>query len=116
MGKRDDKDNGGHDGDKKHPDYNGNDDENSNHQKRSGVSKDWVAPTPIISSLISSANARTLEELVFFLELVFCVLLSGYVFVWAYFIVPTWGDRRLRVERQARAAVSSSTLVQSVKA
>lgn len=92
------------------------DDGNSNHQKWSDVPEDRVAATSAVSSLISSADARTLEELVFFLKLIFCVLLSGYVFVWAYFVIPTWRDRRLQVELQARAAVSPSAPIQGVKA
>lgn len=83
-----------------------------NHQKRSDVPDDRVTP---ISSLISSADARTLEELVFFLKVVLCVLLSGYVFVWAYFVAPAWKNRRVQAELQARAAVSPSVAVQDVK-
>ena len=47
------------------------------------------------------------EELVFFLKLVLCVLLSGYVFVWAYFVIPTWRNRKLQAELQARAVAPS---------
>ena len=118
MGKRNDKGDDGHNGGKnqKTPSTSGaspSSHHNSKHPKRS---EGWLAPTSTVSSLISSADPRTLEELVLFLEFVFCALLSGYVFVWAYFIVPTWGDRRLQVELQVRAAVAPSAPVQGVKA
>ena len=89
-----------------------------NYQKRSEVveDEDRIIPTSAISSFVSSTNVQTLEELIFFLKLVLCVLLSGYVFVWAYFVVPTWKSRKLQDEFQAHAATPSSVPVQDTKA
>jgi len=80
--------------------------------KRSDDAEDRSTPASAISSLISSANVQSLEQLVFSLKLVLGVLLSGYVFVWVYFIVPAWRNRRL----QARTPIPPSVPVQDVKA
>jgi len=77
--------------------------------KRSQVSEEPVVPPPANPSLLFSANLQTLEELVFLLKIVICVMLSGYVFTWAYFVLPAWRNRNL----QARAP---SSLLQDVKA
>jgi len=63
--------------------------------KRSEESEEPVAsPTPV-SSVLFAANLQTLGELVFLLKIVICVMLSGYVFTWAYFVLPTWRNRKL---------------------
>ena len=87
-----------------------------NYKKRSDVPEDRISLTSAISSLISTTDARVLEELVFFLKLVLCVMLSGYVFIFAYFVIPAWEDRRLQAELQARADASPPVLAQDVKA
>jgi len=84
--------------------------------KRSYAAGDRVTPpTTPIYSIFSSADAQILGELVFFLKLVLGVLLAGYFFVWAYFIIPTWRNRRIQAELQARAAIPPSVPVQDVK-
>jgi hypothetical protein len=74
-----------------------------------------ATPTLTIFTLLSSTDAQTLGELVFLLKIVICVLLSGYVFVWAYFVAPAWKNRKARAELQARTAASPLTPVQDVK-
>jgi oxalate decarboxylase/phosphoglucose isomerase-like protein (cupin superfamily) len=61
-----------------------------------------VSPTPVSSALFA-ANLQSLGELVFLLKIVVCVMLSGYVFTWAYFVLPTWRNRKLQAELQAHA-------------
>lgn len=73
-----------------------------------------VTPPPSkASSLLSAANVQTLEELVFLLKIVVGVMLSGYVFTWVYFVLPTWRNRKLQSELEARAAAA---LLQDIKA
>jgi len=84
--------------------------------KRAEVPNEPVASPSTISSLLTAANLQTLEELVFLLKIVIFVMLSGYVFTWAYFVLPTWRNRRLRAEHQARADAYPSVPFQDVKA
>lgn len=60
-----------------------------------------------IPSFLGSANAQTLEEIAFLLKAVICVLLSGYVLAWVYFVIPSWRNRRLQAELAARGVASA---------
>lgn len=62
--------------------------------------------TRSIPNFFASANARTLEEIAFLLKAVICVLLSGYVLAWVYFVIPSWRNRRLQAELEARGVAS----------
>lgn len=71
----------------------------NNFNKRSEVpetSEEAVTRSSTVASLLSSANAQTLQEIAFLLKAVIGVLLSGYVFAWIYFVVPAWKNRRLQ--------------------
>jgi oxalate decarboxylase/phosphoglucose isomerase-like protein (cupin superfamily) len=71
----------------------------NNFNKRSEVpetSEEPVTRSSTVASLLSSANAQTLQEIAFLLKAVIGVLLSGYVFAWLYFVVPAWKNRRLQ--------------------
>ena len=85
--------------------------------KRSEVPVETLEPmtssSSSMTSLFSAANVQTLDELVFLLKIVVGVMLSGYVFTWVYFVIPTWRNRKLQAELQARAAAAA---LQDVKA
>jgi hypothetical protein len=78
-------------------------DDEENLSKRSETPEKPVTSTNRIASILSSANAQTLEEIAFLLKLVIGVLLTGYFFAWIYFVIPSWRNRRLQAELQARA-------------
>lgn len=78
--------------------------------KRSNTAEDCITP----ASAISSIDSQTLEELVFFLKLILCVLLS-FVLILAYFVVPTRVNRRLQTEYRVHAVVPCSVSVQDFK-
>ena len=81
-----------------------------NLSKRSQVTEEPATTPPsfTVSSILTSANPQTLEEIAFLLKLVVGVLLSGYLFAWIYFVIPAWKSRRLQAQ--------SPVLVQDVKA
>lgn len=88
------------------------------------VEEELVEMEPVVtsspstfSSLISAADVQTLGELIFLLKIVMGVMLSGYVFTWVYFVIPTWRSRKLHAELQARAAAAAlSAPRQDIKA
>jgi len=71
------------------------------HQKRSEVAEDRTSP---ILSPVVPAESQALRELIFSLRLILCVLFSGYVLVWVYFVLPAWRNHRLQTELQAQRA------------
>jgi len=75
-----------------------------------------VATPATMSSILSSVNPQTIGELVFLLKIVIGVMLAGYVFTWAYFVVPTWKYRRMQAQLEAQAAASSYARLQDDKA
>jgi uncharacterized BrkB/YihY/UPF0761 family membrane protein len=83
--------------------------------KRSQTQEEPIDSPSSISSLLSATNLQSLEELIFLLKIVLCVMVSGYVFTWVYFVLPTWRNRKLQAELQARAAAAALS-VQNVKA
>ena len=91
-------------------DPNGNDEGNSDYAwKRSDATEDTPATTT------PSTDSQTLEELVFFLKLITCVLFSGYALILAYFVVPTRRNHRLQAEYRVHAVVPPSVSVQDSK-
>jgi len=88
----------------------------SSFNKRSEIPEEPIASPSAITSLLSAANVESLGELVFLLKLVIGVMLSGYVFTWAYFVLPAWRNRKLQAELEARAAAASlSASLQDIK-
>ena len=88
-----------------------------NLNKRSEVPEEPLTSTSPVTSILSAANVQSLGELVFLLKIVLGVMLSGYVFTWVYFVLPTWRNRKLQAELEARAAAASlSATLQDVKA
>jgi len=87
---------------------NGTSTNSTNHQKRSDIVQDYS----FITSPVLLTDVHALKELVFSLRLILCVLLSGYVFILAYFVIPTWRNRKFQARR---AVVPPSVSVEDVK-
>ena len=84
--------------------------DNDDTWKRSDAAEDRATFTSAIST-----DVQTLKELVFFLKLILCALLSGYVFILAYFTVPIWRNRRLQVQLRTCTFISPSVPAQYSK-
>jgi hypothetical protein len=77
---------------------------------RRGPMFPWIALLPLppslpLSPLPTSELSKNSSPVCYFPD----------VFIWAYFVVPTWKNRRLRVELQARTCVPISVPAQGFK-